>query len=317
MSRKIIFKGNLRRIIPVFFIFLCISGANAGNQKISNSSTPPTNHGSELLENLRSSFGTGTIASQIRLQHQLSQYWESNPPSAEELTSLISDTKAPEAFRIYLAKVLRNKIKKQSFSTEATSNTYSKMRDIIANAANRPDFRAKLANVLTTVDQSDETVRAVTPLLLLDDESAAKAVSALCNTTNPLAVDTLYDFVTSSQDLMKTKPRALMAALPPLSTTDKDVLPVVNRVVNTTKNFDLYRSAIQALIHSKSSPAVLESIAKAFDVAPRFGKRQAQAELLSKAAARQHVQLFRGIKNELDTNTTETIEKLVGPNKAK
>lgn len=274
-------------------------------------------HGAELLDALQSSFDSRSLTSQIRLQQQLKKYWESNPPSAEELVGLISDTSAPSAFRIYMAKVFRNRVKMQSYDAGAVSVSTAAMRSVIADSENDSVFRAELATILTTVDHNDATIRAVAPLLMENDESAAMAVSALCNTTNQLAIEVLYDFLTNDENLLESKPQALMEALRPLSTTDKDLLPIVNYIFSNTLEFAYYQNAIEVLIHTPSSAAVLKSIAMASSAAQRFKNQQMQAEYLCRVAAQQHIQLFRLNHNKLDAATVKAIEKLLNTGNTK
>jgi hypothetical protein len=270
-----------------------------------------------LLKALHASYESGGVVSRIRLQEDLKQLWQQNPPSAQDLTELIGDEDAPAEFRVYIAKVFRNEVKRRKFDADATNEAFASLRRLVADDNWSADFRADLANILTTVDQSDETIRAVSPLLEQNDAVAVKAVSALCNTANPLAIDTLHAFVTENPEIIETNPRALAAALPPLATTEKDVLPVIERAVNETDDFDLYRAAVQALMHTESSPAVLDAVAQAYAAAPRFGARQKHAEHLCQAAARKHSRYFESNKDRIDRGTEPVIEGMLQPEDGK
>ena len=265
----------------------------------------------QLLQALSASFDSGSLASCIRLQNDLSQYWQENAPTADQLTTLIADEDAPPAFRIYIAKVFRNDVKRRSFEETAISNAYQNIRGVIADDAGDPEFRADVANVLTTVDQSDETIQAVTPLLSSSDTVATKAISALCHTTNPLAIDAVYTFATDNPDLANTKPNALAAALPALSTTDREIVPTISHVVTSTANFDLYRAAVQSLIRLPPSSAALAAISQAHAATPRFGTRQPVAEQLCRVAAEQHLKRLRRQEGAPDLDKIKQLEELL------
>ena len=290
-----------------------------GTQPVAISEEPPsptlqagqTAREKALLQALSASFDSGSLASRIRLQSELNQYWQEHPPSADQLCMLIANNSAPPALRIYIAKVFRNQVKRRSFDEAATSNAYRHIRGVIADDAGNPEFRADLANVLTTVDQSDETIQAVTPLLSSSDVVAAKAVSALCHSTNPLAIDAVYAFATDNPDLAKTKPSALAAALAPLSTTDRDIVPTISHVVTSTDDFDLYRAAVQSLIRLPPSSAALAAISHAHAAAPSFGDQQPVAEHLCRVAAEQFLERLRRQTGEIEQDKIKQLEELL------
>lgn len=246
-----------------------------------------------ILRDLARTYETGVVPVRIRLQDQLSRYWEENPPSAEELIGLVGDQTLPPELRTYLARTFANRVKMRAYSDEEKVAAFAELRELVTSADEDSLLRADLANVLTTIDDSDEAVEAAAGLL--DDgnpKAVQKAVAALTHTTNPLAIEVAFEFVQDDEQLLNENPTALLAALAPLSTTDKDITPMLNHIIRQTDDFKLYASAVQCLIHARPTVAVLESIAQAYTESKRFPQHAAQAEQMCRAAARRHMRFF-------------------------
>jgi hypothetical protein len=267
-----------------------------------------------LVDNLRENYRSGTLPVRIRLQDQLDRYWEENPPAPGELLGLVGDASLPVELRTYFARTFANRVKMWAYSEEENEAALAQLRAIVASGSEEAKFRADLANVLTTVDPSDAAVQAITPLLsAADTQAVVSAVSALTKTTNPLAIEAAYQFVQNDEELLKTNPRALLAALGPLSTTDHDVTPMLNHVIQQTDDFKSYAGAVQCLIHAKSSLAVLESITTAYAAAHRFPQQAAQADHLCRAAAGKHAQYFEEKRDAVNAASAAVIQRLLQP----
>jgi xanthine/CO dehydrogenase XdhC/CoxF family maturation factor len=260
-----------------------------------------TSHVDALIQTLARSYQSGTLPVRIRLQDQLSRHWDDNPPSAAELLALVGNRSFPPEMRTYLARSFANRVKMRAYSDDENAAAFTELRSMVTSEDEDSLLRADLANVLTTIDDSDEAVEVVAGLL--DDENpqaVRKAVSALTHTMNPLAIEAAYEFVQDDERLLKENPTALLAALAPLSTTDKDLTPMLNRIVRQTDDFKLYAGAVQCLIHAKPTVAVLESIAQAFNESKRFPQHAAQAEQMCRAAAGKHARFFNENRVSVD-----------------
>lgn len=264
-----------------------------------------------LLDDLRAAYAANNLPVRIRIQDQLSKAWEANPPTTTALLNQIRDNQSPSEYRIYFAKALANRIKMQMYGESEIATAVAELRSIIGSASDPPAFRVDLANILTSVDQSGRAVQAIAPLLSeSDDETAVKAVAALCRSTNELAVECVLAFA-KTDDLLKTKPLALLSALGPLSTTTNDVSPLLTQIVGTTDDFRIYAGAVQCLISARSSSGVLDAIAESVNAASRFPNQHAQSIRLCAAAARKHERFFQEHKTGLDTGTLDTFDELL------
>lgn len=200
----------------------------------------------------------------------------------------------------------------RAFTEEEKKAALVELREMVASGAEDPIFRADLANVLTTIDDSDAAVQAVAPLLQeADPPTVLKAIVALTHTTNPQAIQAAYAFVQNDEELLRKNPQALLAALGPLATTDNDVTPMLNRIIQQTDDFTLYAGAVQCLIHAKPTPAILESIAQAHAAVQRFPQYAAQAEQMCRTAARKHARFFQQNRARYDATTVKSIESLI------
>jgi hypothetical protein len=93
----------------------------------------PADRGAEILQALQTSFESGGAVSRIRLQEALKQHWQQNPPSEQDLTELIGDEAAPADFRVYIAKVFRNEVKRRKFDADATNEAFASLRWFVAD----------------------------------------------------------------------------------------------------------------------------------------------------------------------------------------
>lgn len=290
-------------------------GEPTAGQAVARDSTTPTmatSTGDALIQTLAKSYQSGALPVRIRLQDQLSRHWDENPPAAAELLALVGDRSLPAEMRTYLARTFANRVRVQAYSEGEQEAALAQMRALVSSEAEDAVLRADLANVLTTIDPSDEAVKAVTPLLSQSDTQAViKAVNALSKTTNPLAIEAAYEFAQNDEALLKSNPTALLAALAPLSTTDKDVTPMLNRIIQQTDDFKLYAGAVQCLIHAKPTPAVLDSIATAYAATQRFPQYTEQARHLCRAAAQKHAHLFRANPSAVKAVSASTLESLL------
>lgn len=281
----------------------------AGEQEESGSSESPSR---AILRDLGRTYETGFIPVRIRLQDQLNRYWEENPPTAEELVRLVGESSLPRDLRTYLARTFANRVKMRAYSDEEKETAFAELRGMVAAEGEDSLLRADLANVLTTIDNGDGAVNAVAGLLGDSNPQAVqRAVAALTHTTNPLAIEAAYEFVQDDERLLNENPTALLAALAPLSTTDKDVTPMLNRILRQTDDFKLYAGAVQCLIYAKPTVAVLESIAQAYTESKRFPQHAAQAEQMCRAAARRHTKYFHENKGDVEAKYQLIIEDVL------
>ena len=265
-----------------------------------------------VFQDLAKCYQFGVLPVRIRLQDQLNQQWELNPPAATVLLGAVADRSFPLKMRSYLARIFANQVKKQTYAEEEVKVGNTLLRDLILKEDEDAMLRAELANTLTMIDSSDEAVRAVTPLLSdTNTQVVVSAVNALTKTTNLLAIEAAYQFVRNDTNLVEANPIALLAALGPLSTTDKDVSPILDRLIQQTDDFKIYVGAIQCLIHAKSALPVLEVIAAAYDSAERFPEHSAQARRLCALAAQKHVEYFRNNSSASGRSSPWSIEQLL------
>lgn len=265
------------------------------------------------LESLKQSYRPGGLPSRIRIHDQLSKLFAAQLPSVEQMFSLISDADAPEEYRIYFAKVLRNQIKRRAYNDNELSVAIERMQNIVRLESDAALFRSKLAMILTTVDQSDKTIQTVLPLLKnVNDETAARAVAALCNTTSPLAVESLYNFVQNYADLQQTKPNALASALAPLSTVKNyDIVPIVQDVLSSTDNFDLMRTSLQCLIRVPSSQSVVEAVVTAYDSSNKMPpQKRSYLHFLCRTTLKKHSKFIQKNKSVLNQVLIEKIQQI-------
>ena len=267
--------------------------------------------GDPLLDDLRTAYETSNLAIRIRIEDQLSKAWETNPPTAETLLHEIRDSQAPAEYRIYFAKALANRVKMQAYTEAEVAGILAELRSIIGNGSDTPAFKADLANILTSVDHSADAVKVIAPLLQTpEDAIAVKTVAALCRSTNSMAVQTVYEFA-KTDDLLKTKPLALLAALGPLSTTTNDVVPIINRIIQQTADFRVFAGSVQCLMFAPSSKEILESIADAACASSRFPQNTQEIGSLCQNAMRRHVKYFKEHKEQLDSTAVIAIETLL------
>jgi hypothetical protein len=264
-----------------------------------------------LLNELRAAYSANNLPVRIRIEEMLSKVWATNPPPIGVLGETIADSAAPADYRLYFAKVMANKFKMGGYDTNDVARGLIQLRSLVAADKEEPAFRADLANVLTRVDQSAEAVRAVALLLVIeDDRLTAGAVAALCHSTNSEAIMEVLNF-SMDENLLKTKPLALMAALGALATTTSDVTPMLNRIIKDTDDFKMFAGAFQCLIHARSSMAVLEAIVQAHSSVPRFPMELARTEQMCRAAAQRHAQFFTMKQDELDPRIAQAFSALL------
>ena len=279
--------------------------------KDTTTSTQKTSSHDPLLDDLKGAYVASNLVVRIRIEDQLSRVWETNPPTVETLLHEIRDNQAPAEYRIYFAKVLANRVKMQAYAEAEVIRAFAEIRSIIGGGLDALAFKADLANILTSVDHSGDAVKAIAPLLQTpEDETAVKTVAALCRSTNSMAVQTVYEFV-QTDDLFKTKPLALLAALGPLSTTTNDVAPIINRIIQQTADFRVFAGSVQCLMSAPSSNEILESIADAACASSRFPQNAHAISTLCRNAVRRHIKYFEEHKEQLDSQIVIAIEKLL------
>jgi hypothetical protein len=268
----------------------------------------------QLVDELSKTYRLGGLPARIRIQAELAELWKSEPPSVENLLDEIQKTEAPQDHRVYFAKVLRNQIKRRAYDTNELAVAVDGLQTIIKSEPEDALFRSEVAMILTTVDQSDKTIESVLPLINNpSDETATRAVAALCNTTSPLAIKSLYTFVQDYENLEQVKPMALAAALAPLSTVDSyDIVPVIQGVVSSTEDFNLMRTSLQCLMRVPSSQATITAILIAYDSASKIPEQTAYIQYLSKAALEKHASFLRDNKSKLDQATMEKLQRIRG-----
>ena len=266
----------------------------------------------QLAGELRKTYRSGGLPARIRIQGELAKLWRSEPPSVESLLNEVREADAPKDHRVYFAKVLRNQIKRRAYDENEFAVAIAGLQMIIESESEEALFRSEVAMILTTVDQSDETIQTVLPLMdHSDDETATRAVSALCNTTSPVAIESLYDFVQDYENLQQAKPLALATALAPLSTVkDYDVVPVIQGVVSSTDDFDLIRTTLQCLMRVPSSQAVIEAIITAYDSSERIPEQTAYIQHLCRVALEQHGKFIQENELMLNQSTTKQLQKI-------
>jgi hypothetical protein len=265
----------------------------------------------QLVDELSKTYRPGGLPARIRIQGELAELWRSEPPSVESLLNEVQKADAPDDHRVYFAKVLRNQIKRRAYDDAEHSVAIAGMQEIVDSESEDALFRSELSMLLTTVDQSDKIIETVLPLMNNpSDETATRAVTALCNTTSPLAIESLYGFVQDYENLEQVKPMALAAALAPLSTVkDYDVVPVIQGVVSSTYNFDLIRTSLQCLMRVPSSQAALEAIAIAYDSSGRIPEQSAYIQHLCRAALEQHSTFLQKNESQFDSSTNRAVSK--------
>lgn len=279
---------------------------------LSESVSEGTVKGKSLIIDIARTYQTKALPVRIRLQDQLSRYWDANPPSAAELVALVGDEAMPSELRVYLARTFANRVKMRVYSDEEKESAFSDLRNMVKAEDQDSFFRAELANVLTTIDDSDAAVEAAATLLQADNpEAVQKAVAALTHTTNPKAIEAVYQFVQNHEQLLKDNPAALLSALVPLSTTDKDVTPILNGIIQQIEDFKLYAGAVQCLLHAKPTVAVLESIAQAYAESKRFPRHAEQAEQMCREATKRHERYFEENKEFTTEATRQAIENIL------
>lgn len=268
----------------------------------------------QLADELSKAYRPGRISARIRIQNELAELWRSEPPSVKDLLAEIGNADAPEVYRVYFAKVLRNQIKRRAYDDAERSAAISELQGVISSQSEPEQFRSELSMLLTTVDQSDATISTVLPLMnSSDDETAARAVAALCNTTSPMAIEGLYDFVQGHEKFQKTKPNALATALAPLSAVPEyDVVPIIQGIVSTTDDINLLRTSIQCLGRVPPSKAVLEVIVTAHDSASKISGQAPYLEYLSRAALGAHADYIKENQQTIETSLLDKIQKIRG-----
>lgn len=264
------------------------------------------------IDALRATYRPGGLPARIRLQDQINKSFSANPPSAEQMLGLIKDVDAPDESRIYFAKVLRNQIKRRAYDEAELADAVSGLQEVVNSTAQSELFRSELAMLLTTVDQSDQTIQAVLPLMdSSDDETATRAVAALCNTTSPLAIESLYDFVQDYANLEQSKPKALATALAPLSTVNEyDIVPVIQEVVSLTDDFDLMCTSLQCLMRVSPSQAALKAIVTTYDSANKIPEQTAYIQYLCRTALEQRSEFIQINETTLDQSLIEAIHDI-------
>lgn len=268
----------------------------------------------KIIAGLKDTYRPGGLPARIRIQAELDAVWATNPPTALLLTELIKDESAPTEFRLYFAKVAKNYIKSRAFDETALTAALSDVRAVLLGENNQPGiFRAELAVVLTAVDQSDKTINAVAPLLnTTNDDQALRAVSALASTTSTLAQDSLLQFVQQADAPLEQRPKALMAALAPLTSTHPNqIVPILAQVAQKTEDFKTYSAALFCLGRAPSSQAVLEAIASSFDSASRFTTNRARAQQLCRSAAQHHTRFAAENNSALPANLSTRFNRVL------
>lgn len=288
----------------------CVASTNSEAAKEGKGSEAPDSV-KAYLRDLARTYDTRALPVRIRLQDQLNRYWDANPPAISELIGLAGDRTLPPDLRIYLVHTLANRVKLRAYSEEEFDTALAGLRNMVTSDEEDSGFRSDLANVLTTIDDSEAAVEAVASLLSsTNSQTVAKSVVALTHTTNPLAIETVYTFAQDAERLLAENPNALFAALGPLATTDKDMTPALNHILQNAEDFKLYAGAVQCLIQARPTVAVLESIGNAYAAKQRFTQHAEQIQYLCRAALLKHSKFYEANKDTLSDRTKNALDSL-------
>ncbi len=206
-----------------------------------------------LLAKVRAAFTDDhSPAQRIRAQSMLSKAWAAGVPHPLMIQE-IGDQEAPPMYRSYLARWLRNEIKRDPSIVDA--NVADAIRKMVRETTDSFEARSAIARALIDVAPSDRMVAAITPLLFeaRTDVEATGVVTTLSRTKNTLATDALKDFVQAHQDNPNKFPKALAAAVLPLSyRTDLPLTDLLSTLASHATDPALQGSLTKAIANHRS-----------------------------------------------------------------
>jgi len=268
----------------------------------------------QLLGDLKHTYRPGGLPARIRIQGEISDYWEKNQPKPEEVLAQIEATDAPEDYRIYFAHTLRNYIKRTRYTEQEANEAVDQMLAVVGKTDDSAFVRSEVAMVVADFDPTDKAVAAIAPLLEVeDDQVASRAVTALRKTGNLKAADALVDFVQKHEQLRTKKPMALLSALTVLSghpDKGKAVIPIVKDEAVNAPNIQFFQGTMMILSRAPSSVETVEAIVAATESATRFtGKDKDIAEAMGNNSLRRHEGLVNQLRKEPDATTQELLRR--------
>lgn len=259
------------------------------NQKTESNAI--TKREDRILFDLREAYHKSLLPAQLRLQSELVGFLEEFSPPPERFLGEIVDYDAPEEYRLFLAKLLRNQQKNKGFDQNQQSDVIRFFQSEIGNNEESPLFRARLANILASIDQSEPAANVIASLLDTDDETVAiQVVSALASMTNQSAAESLYGFVEEHANTPDEMPTAVTASLTPLimASHNTDAINLASKILKNTDNFQVYSTCISILGIAPPSKALLHAIGTAFVAARRFPEHRDEAEALCHRSILKH-----------------------------
>ena len=227
--------------------------------------------GAIILSELRSTYRPGGLPARIRLQGELSDLWDQQPPTSAEVITQIGDKSAPDEHRVYIAQSFRNLAKMNRLEQNEAADVVDSMLGIVGNENDDPLVRGQLAVVVAGFDKSPEAVRVIAPLLNnANDDAGALAVTALRHMATDEAATALYNYLQRNVSEPDAKTKTISSALMALTGYEKiDVAPIAKRVVMQTQSVELFHGALLSLYNAESSEAVVAAIIAAYDNAER------------------------------------------------
>jgi len=122
------------------------------------------------------------IASIIRLQSTIGDYYKENPSLEGIIDEIINTNNAPE-YRIYLSKIMRNQRKQGTSTIQDITEHDDKLLDVINNKKDEPSVRGEvldsLANIYLSVSFPNEDIFISAEKMTKEDEASKYAINSL------------------------------------------------------------------------------------------------------------------------------------------
>jgi len=239
---------------------------------------------------LRRAYTESRLPAQIRLQHDLLNDWNKSLPHIKTQLHEIANGDAPDGYRIFLAGALQCLFKSDFMDIKEQQMFIDGARTAVKNSKLSESFRARIALILSSIDNHAQSVEAVSTLLQTkDDQIAETAVRAISSIGTYEAVEQLYSYLSQHVDEPDAMPSSTIAALAPLiATNQRDVFDFVARIAISTNNRRTYSICLSALAGAASSRQVLLSIAAIVNAEKSSSVDRKNAEKLCREAMKMH-----------------------------
>lgn len=249
-----------------------------------------------LLQALAATYGRPEISpAQIRLQGHVQKALSQGTLSDAMACGELSKSGQPLAYRLFLAKALRN-LAKEGVGSERAQNLDRLISDLFASPTLSLSDRAHLGPILIDVRDTKEVVARLQDCLAEPSDAVnLEAITALRRSQHPEAQEALWKFTQRHADQPDERPQALASALTLLSHDASLPLESTLQTLAThTLNAPLAEGVLRALSLRPSSETVVRTVLTLHQRLGQFPDAGDRLQRLSAAALKPHASFIQG-----------------------